>query len=67
MAASNPPAMLRAAERRKIERRAQRLEAAREALREAVREAHAKGASLRELAAVLGMSHTGVAKWLKRP
>jgi DNA-binding Lrp family transcriptional regulator len=57
--------VLRAPERRKLERRARRLEADREALREAMREAQARGASLREIADVVGMSHTGVAKWLR--
>jgi hypothetical protein len=66
VALSKPSDVLRAADRHKLERRAHRAEVARKQLREAAREANVHGASLREIAAVLGMSHTGVAKWLKR-
>jgi hypothetical protein len=58
--------MLRATELRKVERLARRLEADRAALVEAMREAQASGASLREIADAAGLSHTGVAKQLRR-
>jgi hypothetical protein len=64
--AANHGNVLRAPERRKLERRARRLEADREALRDAMREAKASGATLREIAEVVGMSHAGVAKWLRQ-
>lgn len=64
---ANDDAMLRAADRRKLERLAARLEADRVAMRKAMREAQERGASLREIAEAASMSHTGVAKWLKQP
>jgi DNA-directed RNA polymerase specialized sigma24 family protein len=66
-APANSRVMLRAKERQKLERRAERLAVAREALREAIVEARERGATLREIGDAIGMSHTGVAKWLKRP
>jgi transcriptional regulator with XRE-family HTH domain len=57
--------MLRAADRRKLERLARRLAADRVAMLKAMRDAQARGASLREIAQAAGMSHTGVAKWLR--
>jgi hypothetical protein len=56
--------VLRYDDRRKLERRARRWRRDREELREAMREAAARGASLREIGEVVGLSHTGVAKWL---
>jgi len=66
-AGANDAEVLYASDRRKLERLARRLAADRAALREAMREAQARGASLREIAEAVGMSHTGVAKQLKEP
>ena len=65
--APNHGDVLRGPERRKLERRAHRLEADKEALLEAMREAQERGASLREIAEVVGWSHTGVSKALRKP
>jgi hypothetical protein len=58
--------MLRAAQLRKVEHLARRLEADRAALLEAMREAEAGGASLREIAQATGLSHTGVRRQLRK-
>jgi len=57
--------MLRAADRRRLERLAHRLKTDRLTLRQAMHDAQKRGASLREIAQATGMSHTGVAKWLR--
>jgi transposase len=57
--------MLRAADRRRIERRAARIEAERQAQREDVRRLAASGASTRELADAAGVSHTTIQNWVK--
>jgi len=62
---ANDAEMLRAAERQRLERLARRLERDRVALRVAMHDAQTRGASLREIAQAVGMSHTGVAKWLR--
>jgi DNA invertase Pin-like site-specific DNA recombinase len=59
--------VLRAADRRKLERLAKRLAADRAALRQAMRDAQAAGASLREIADATGLSHTGVRRQLREP
>ena len=64
---ANLRVVLRAADRRRLERRAARVEADRELLRQAVLEARERGASLREIGSAIGMTHAGVGKMLKRP
>jgi hypothetical protein len=68
--AANHGDVLSPEDRRRLQRRAARLEADRDKLREAMREAQEHGASLRNIAAAVEAyrgspnTHTGVAKWL---
>lgn len=62
---ANPNGVLRVADRRRLEQRARRWRADRALLLTAMRQAQINGASLREIAEIVEMSHTGVAKWLR--
>ena len=58
--------MLRAKDRRRLERRRARIDAEQAAMREDVVRLHAAGASTRELAEAAGVSHTTVGNWVRQ-
>jgi DNA invertase Pin-like site-specific DNA recombinase len=65
--AKNHGLVLRARDRRRLERRAARIEAERRAQRDDVRRLAAAGASTRELAEAADVSHTTIQNWVKSP